>query len=138
MEDFGLVAEPHALQALLKRMAVADRIAFDTEFVPEYTYTPELCLIQVATPDLAAAVDTRTDLDLRPFWELLVAPGRAVVVHAGKEEMNFCKAATGRSTPSPPAAAAAAPKRLPSAAPLSRGSVRTALISSLKPMQPRG
>ncbi len=99
MKDLGLAATADQFDALLDCVAAADRLAFDTEFVPEYTYAPELCLIQVATPDAIGAIDTQAGFDLTPFWEFVADPRRQVVVHAGKEEMNFCKAAVGRTPP---------------------------------------
>lgn len=96
MSDQGLITNEEAYAALCQRLDAAPRIALDTEFVPEYTFTPILCLVQVATDDLAVALDPLALPDLDRFWHLLVAPGREVVVHAGKEEMNFCLARTGR------------------------------------------
>jgi ribonuclease D len=71
-------------------------VAFDTEFVSEDTYTPELCLIQVAAGGHLAIIDPLEVHDLLPFWQLLVAPGRETLVHAGREEFRFCLRATGK------------------------------------------
>lgn len=71
-------------------------VAFDTEFVSEDTYTPELCLIQVAAGDRLAIIDPLEVRDLAPFWNLLVEPGRETLVHAGREEFRFCLRATGK------------------------------------------
>jgi ribonuclease D len=77
-------------------LASADTIGFDTEFVSEHTYRPQLCLIQVAAGGRLAAIDTLSVRDLAPFWSLIVEEGREIVVHAGREEMGFCLEATGR------------------------------------------
>lgn len=71
-------------------------IAFDTEFVSEDSYQPDLCLIQVAAAGRMAIIDPLTIGDLSPFWNLLVAPGKETLVHAGREEFRFCHKATGR------------------------------------------
>ncbi|MGL5097197.1 MAG: ribonuclease D, partial [Planctomycetia bacterium] len=63
---------------------------FDTEFVPEYTFTPHLCLVQVATDEELAVFDPIALDDVRPFWNAILRPDCEVVVHAGKEEMTFC------------------------------------------------
>jgi len=34
--------------------------------------------------------------DMRPYWETIVAPGHQTIVHAGREEIMFSLAATGR------------------------------------------
>jgi len=77
-------------------IAGAPIVAFDTEFVSEDTYTPELCLVQVAAADRLAIIDPLEVSDLSPFWNLLVEPGRETLVHAGREEFRFCLRATGK------------------------------------------
>lgn len=96
MNNSTLVTETGQMRELCDRLQKSDRIAFDTEFVPEYTFTPQLCLIQVATDDLFAVVDPLAVADLGPFWEAVLRPGCEVIVHAGKEEMNFCLNFSGR------------------------------------------
>ena len=59
MSEPRLAATAEEFAEVCRRIAAADRVAFDTEFVPEYTYTPELCLVQIATGDTLAAIDTR-------------------------------------------------------------------------------
>ncbi|MBY0586623.1 HRDC domain-containing protein [bacterium] len=82
------------LSELCQLLRQSSRIAFDTEFIPERTYTPELCLIQVATPDFVQAIDTIAVPHLNEFWSVLVETDAEIVVHAGRQEMEFCVAAT--------------------------------------------
>jgi len=82
-----------------RRLADSQLIAFDTEFVSEDTYRPELCLIQVATESQLVVIDPLAVPDVTPFWELVVSPQRRVVVHAGREEILFCYRATGQTIP---------------------------------------
>ena len=70
-------------------------LAFDTEFVGEDAYRPELCLVQVATPDRLFVIDPFGCGPLDDFWRLLLAPGRTVVVHAGREDVRMCYFAVG-------------------------------------------
>lgn len=79
------------------RIADAPWVAFDTEFVSEETYLPELCLIQVATADTLAVIDPLTIGDLKPFWQLFTREGIETIVHAGREEYRFCRRAVGES-----------------------------------------
>jgi ribonuclease D len=65
-------------------------VAFDTEFVSEFTYRPELCLLQFATRERCAAVDPYEVLDLSPWWEIMTDPDITVVIHGGREEVRFC------------------------------------------------
>lgn len=74
----------------------ARSIAFDTEFVSEDSYRPDLCLIQVAVAGRLAVIDTHSVDDITPFWRLLVSPGHETVVHAGREELRFCLRDTGQ------------------------------------------
>lgn len=71
-------------------------VAFDTEFVAEDRYQPELCLIQLAAAGRLAIVDPLAVQDLSPLWELLTADGRETLVHAGREEFRFVWRHAGR------------------------------------------
>jgi ribonuclease D len=96
MKDRKIVADQERLDELCDRLEKTTAVAFDTEFVPEYTFAPELCLVQVATDDVLTAVDPYAAGDLTKFWKILTDPKKEVVVHAGKEEMNFCQEYAGR------------------------------------------
>lgn len=84
------------LDVLCSELAGAGRIGVDTEFVSEDTYRPQLCLVQIATDDRLAVIDTMAVEDLTPFWSLLADGGLTTVVHAGREELGFCLTAVGR------------------------------------------
>lgn len=84
------------LEAFCQSIASAPVIAFDTEFVSEDTYRPELCLVQVAANDQLAVIDPQTAKDLSPFWELLAQPNHITLVHSGREEFRFCLAAINK------------------------------------------
>jgi ribonuclease D len=77
-------------------IAAAPIIAFDTEFVSEDSYQPELCLIQLAAQEQLAIVDPFEIEDLSALWNLLTQPGRETLVHAGREEFRFIWKHTGR------------------------------------------
>ena len=78
-----------------QQIAGAARIAFDTEFVSEDRYYPELCLVQVAAQGRLAVIDPLTVSDLAPFWQLVASAGHTTIVHAGREEFRFCRRAIG-------------------------------------------
>lgn len=82
------------LDDLCQRLRGVAEIAFDTEFVSEDTFYPELCLIQVATRDEMAVVDPQ-EVDVREFWQVLVEGEHVTVFHAGREELNFILRAVG-------------------------------------------
>jgi ribonuclease D len=74
----------------------APLIAFDTEFVSEDRFRPQLCLLQVATPESAVVIDPLAVSDVGEFWELVANFNGPVIVHAGREEIRFCYRASGR------------------------------------------
>jgi ribonuclease D len=84
------------LTELCQQLRTAAWVGFDTEFVSEDTYRPDLCLIQVAVHDILAVIDPRQVRDVTPFWEALCDGDHTTIVHAGREEFRFCLAATGR------------------------------------------
>ncbi len=84
------------LADLCRRLARADRIGIDTEFVSEDTFRPELCLIQVATKDDLAVIDPYRSGDLTAFWQMLADGDHRTIVHAAREELNFSLHACGR------------------------------------------
>jgi ribonuclease D len=93
--DYEHVTTDAQLKQLCHELADAPTIAFDTEFVSEHTYRPELCLIQVAAGDRMVVIDPQPISDVTPFWELLARPGHDTLVHAGREELLFCLASVG-------------------------------------------
>ena len=74
----------------------AETIAFDTEFISENTYRPQLCLVQIAAGSVQAIIDPLKVTNLTPFWQLLAEGNQKTIVHAGREEVCFCLRATGK------------------------------------------
>jgi ribonuclease D len=91
-----LIATPSDLRELVLHLRAAGRFAFDTEFVSEETFEPVLCLVQVATRDRLAVIDTLAVPDISPFWEVVNDPAAEVVMHAASEDLRICRFQTGR------------------------------------------
>ncbi len=91
-----IVTDPAGVRACCDDVAAHAQVAFDTEFVGEDTYVPDLCLVQVATPTALYVLDPFDTGPLDELWELIADPGRTAVVHAGREEVRICKGAIGR------------------------------------------
>ena len=53
-----LIAENAALTDFCQRQRQAEFVAIDTEFMRDKTYWPQLCLVQIAGPQEAAAIDS--------------------------------------------------------------------------------
>ena len=84
------------LEQFCEEIADCKQIGFDTEFVSEDTYRPQLCLIQVAAGGRLAIIDPEYVKDTTSFWQLLTEPGRTVIAHAAREECRFCYRFTGK------------------------------------------
>ncbi len=92
-----LVTTTKALAARCAAVANADFLCIDTEFMRETTYWPQLCLIQVASPDEAFAIDPLAEgLDLEPFLALLDDPDLLKVIHAGGQDIEIFVELTDR------------------------------------------
>jgi ribonuclease D len=63
----------------------------------ERTYWPKVCLVQVAGPDGAAAIDPLADgIDLTPLFRVLIAPATLKVFHAGRQDIEIFYHLMGR------------------------------------------
>ena len=102
MHVHPLITDSAALADLCDRLAQSDFITVDTEFMRESTYWPELCLIQVADTEEAAAIDPKAPgLDLKPLLDLLVDNEDVLkVFHAGGQDLEIVFNLTGK-TPHP-------------------------------------
>jgi len=88
--QYDNIIEESQLLELCERLASAKRIGFDTEFVSEFTYRPDLCLIQVEYDGRLAVIDTKAVENVKPFWQVLVDGEHETICHAGREEFRFC------------------------------------------------
>ena len=102
MKIHPLITTTEALAALCDRLATADFITVDTEFMRENTYWPELCLVQIADDKEAAAIDPLAPgIDLAPLLELLVNNEDVLkVFHAGGQDVEIIYNLSGK-TPHP-------------------------------------
>ncbi len=102
MHIHPLVTDTATLTALCERWAQSPFIAVDTEFMRENTYWPELCLVQVADANEAAAIDPMAPgLDLKPLLTLMVDNEDVLkVVHAGGQDLEIVYNLTSK-TPHP-------------------------------------
>jgi ribonuclease D len=86
----NIVTTTHDLESLCARFAAAPYVALDTEFMRDATYWPKLCLIQAATPDLAAIIDPMAvGLNLGPFIDLLRNVKVTKVFHAARQDIEI-------------------------------------------------
>lgn len=102
MHIHPLITDSATLANLCHRLSQADFVAVDTEFMRESTYWPELCLIQIADTEEAAAIDPLAPgIDLNPLLDLLVNNEDVLkVFHAGGQDIEIVYNLSGK-TPHP-------------------------------------
>src|SRR5213083_1721203 len=86
----SMITSQAEFDELCQHMRESKLVAFDTEFVSEYTYRPELCLLQFATAERCVAVDPFEVQDLSAWWELMAGDKTTTIIHGGREEVRFC------------------------------------------------
>ncbi len=102
MKIHDLITTTTALDALCSRLAKSEFITVDTEFMRENTYWPELCLVQIANDQEAAAIDPMAEgIDLKPLLDLMCDNEDVLkVFHAGGQDVEIIYNLTGK-TPHP-------------------------------------
>ncbi len=92
-----LIAETAALAEFCQRQRQAEFIAIDTEFMRDKTYWPQLCLVQIAGPQEAAAIDSLAPgIDLAPLHELMADTRVTKVFHAARQDVEIFFHSTGK------------------------------------------
>jgi ribonuclease D len=102
MQIHPLITTTAALSDLCARLAKSEFVCVDTEFMRENTYWPELCLIQIADENEAAAIDPLAEgIDLKPLLDLMCENEDVLkVFHAGGQDVEIVYNLTGK-TPHP-------------------------------------
>jgi ribonuclease D len=86
----NIITTTDDLAALCARLAKADYVTVDTEFMRERTFWPHLCLVQVAGPDEAVAIDPEAEgIDLEPFFALMADESVIKVFHAARQDVEI-------------------------------------------------
>ena len=102
MKIHPLITDSAQLAEFCARLSKSNFVAVDTEFMRENTYYPELCLVQMADENEAAAIDPKADgLDMTPMLELICNNEDVLkVFHAGGQDIEIFYNLTGK-TPHP-------------------------------------
>jgi ribonuclease D len=88
--DMHLITRTDELAAACERLAQSPFIALDTEFMREQTFWPRLCLVQMAGEGTEVLVDSLSpDLDLAPFFALMVNERVLKVFHSGRQDIEI-------------------------------------------------
>lgn len=85
-----------SLSEFIAHLRSVGSFAYDSEFIGELSYHPQLCLIQASTPQRIGLIDPMAPgIDLRPFWDLLADASVEKVVHAGEQDIEPVHRLTG-------------------------------------------
>ena len=89
-QSMTLITTTDELAQFCARQKTAKFITVDTEFLREKTYWSQLCLVQIAGDDEAAAIDAlAAGIDLAPLLEILQDPEILKVFHAGRQDLEI-------------------------------------------------
>ncbi|WP_027486119.1 ribonuclease D [Allorhizobium undicola] len=85
-----MIVTTEKLEEACLALAQSDFITIDTEFLRETTFWPELCLIQMASPELEVIVDPLAPgMDLKPFFDLMGNGAVTKVFHAARQDIEI-------------------------------------------------
>ncbi len=80
---------PAELARLCAQLRGRPWLTLDTEFIRERTYRARLCLVQVASEEVVACIDTQALDDLTPLLDLLFDPATTKVLHAARQDLEI-------------------------------------------------
>lgn len=85
-----LITTTADLAAVCDRLARHPFVTVDTEFLRETTYFPQLCVLQIASPEESAVIDALAEgLDLAPFFALMANQKVLKVFHAARQDIEI-------------------------------------------------
>jgi len=85
-----LITTTKQLKTTIDQLATADFVTVDSEFIRESTFWPQLCLIQLASPEMACLIDPLHEgLDLEPFFALMRNSRVLKVFHAARQDLEI-------------------------------------------------
>ncbi len=86
----SLVTTTDELATICERLAKHPFVTVDTEFLRETTFWPKVCVIQLASPEEAVAIDTLAEgIDLSPFFALMANEAVVKVFHAARQDVEI-------------------------------------------------
>ncbi|WP_409362081.1 ribonuclease D [Bartonella heixiaziensis] len=85
----SLITQTTDLEIALAALRASDFVTVDTEFIRETTFWPQLCLIQLASPNTTVLIDPLApDIDLKPFFDLMANKNIVKVFHAARQDIE--------------------------------------------------
>lgn len=92
-----LITDTKTLEEAVSALKKSDFITVDTEFMRESTFWPELCLIQIASPDTSFIIDPLSpNIDLGAFFSLMIDEKIVKVFHAARQDVEIIYKLSGK------------------------------------------
>src|ERR1700733_11234342 len=91
-----LISRQVEVDQICEEIDKGERCAIDLEFIPERTYAPILCLVQVSTNYGAYVIDPLALIDLNPLWDRIANPNILVVLHAANQDLDIINSLSGK------------------------------------------
>ena len=86
----NIISDTKSLAQICEEAARFAYCTVDTEFLRETTFWPQLCLIQMASPEDAWIIDVQADgIDLKPFFDLMANEDIVKVFHAARQDIEI-------------------------------------------------
>ncbi len=86
----NLITQTTDLEIALNALRTSDFVTVDTEFIRETTFWPQLCLIQLASPDVTVLIDPiAPDIDLQAFFDLMIDKKIVKVFHSARQDIEM-------------------------------------------------
>jgi ribonuclease D len=89
-QSMTLITTSRDLEEVCRRIGRHAFVTVDTEFLRETTFWPKLCVVQLASPDEAVAIDALAEgIDLSPVFALMADPNVVKVFHAARQDIEI-------------------------------------------------
>lgn len=85
----NMIVDHGGLVEVLSKIDAHGRFAMDLEFIPERTYYPVLCLVQIATDQETFIIDPLKIKDLSELWKRVADPSIKKVLHAPDQDLDL-------------------------------------------------
>ncbi len=92
-DDYVYVRDAVAMEMLIRRIGIAERVALDTEADSLHNYFEKVCLIQLSLGEEHYLVDPLSGLDLAGFLAALAE--KPLILHGGDYDLRMLRASLG-------------------------------------------
>ncbi len=84
-----LINSSDLLEQLCQQLSDCTWMALDTEFMREKTYSPQFCLLQIATTDCVACIDPLAIDSLEPLLDIIYRTDIVKIFHASRQDLEI-------------------------------------------------